>query len=90
MSNDAKAQLLAAARSGGAAAVRTLIENGGPTETLLVRTTMSLDLLQHRLTDNNNHSVEVALAADGHTLLSAPAGYGLEAVASNLGLEVVG
>ena len=79
----AKAQLLAAARAGGSAAVRSLMAAGGPQETLLVRCG-SLGALQYRLTDQNYHSVDAARTGEGLVLLSAPTGYGLESVASNL------
>lgn len=84
----AKAQLLAAARAGGAAAVRDLMASGGPRETLTVRCSV-LGALQYRLTDQNYHSVDAVSIQDGLVLLSAPTGYGLEGVASNLCLEVV-
>jgi len=78
--NDAKRQLLDAARSGGSAAVRELQANGGPRETVTVRTTMSADLMQYRLTDNNYHSVRIVSAGDGQMTLSAPVGYRLRSI----------
>jgi hypothetical protein len=83
---DAKAQLLAAARAGGAAAVRDLQAAGGPRETVLVRY-HSLGALQYQLTDQNYHSVE-AVREGAFIRLSAPCGYGLDSVVSNFSLEV--
>lgn len=84
----AKSQLLAAARSGGSAAVRDLMAAGGPRETLVVRCD-SLGALLHRLTDQNYHSVDAHRSGDGLVTLSAPTGYGLDGVAAAMLLEVV-
>lgn len=84
----AKAQLLAAARSGGSAAVRALVAAGGPQESIVVRAG-SLGALQYRLTDHNYHSVEAERVTPGLIRLSAPCGYGVEDVATTFGLEIV-
>lgn len=84
----AKSQLLAAARQGGSAAVAALVADGGPQESIVVRS-LSADICNYRLTDHNYHSVEASPAGLGLVRLSAPAGYGVEGAAAVLGLEVV-
>lgn len=80
----AKAKLLAAARAGGATAVRRVMEEGGPKETLVVRCPWSADLLQHHLTDNNYHSVEIISCGGGLAVLSAPADYDLALIVTKV------